>query len=122
MMNFSILVCDDSAVARKQVIRCLNDCITADIRQAINGVDALALLKEQHFDLVCLDLTMPILDGVQVLEHIKAEKMECFVLVISADIQQQMQQRVAQLGVIGFIEKPVSKIILNNILHKFGIY
>ena len=65
MMNFSILVCDDSAVARKQVIRCLNDCITADIRQAINGVDALALLKEQHFDLVCLDLTMPILDGVQ---------------------------------------------------------
>lgn len=121
-MNFSILVCDDSAVARKQVIRCLNDCINADIRQAINGVDALALLKEQHFDLVCLDLTMPILDGVQVLEHIKAEKMECFVLVISADIQQQMQQRVAQLGVIGFIEKPVGKIILNNILHKFGIY
>ena len=121
-MNFSILVCDDSAVARKQVMRCLNDCITADIRQAINGVDALALLKEQHFDLVCLDLTMPILDGVQVLEHIKAEKMECFVLVISADIQQQMQQRVAQLGVIGFIEKPVGKIILNNILHKFGIY
>ncbi|WP_372760098.1 response regulator [Pseudoalteromonas sp.] len=122
MTKFSVLVCDDSAVARKQVIRCLNDCIAADIRQAATGVEALALLAQQHFDLVCLDLTMPELDGVQVLEHIKATKKECFVLIISADVQQQMQQRVLQLGAINFIEKPLSKMSLRHTLHKFGIY
>lgn len=122
MMKFSILVCDDSAVARKQVVRCLNECIDADIQQAINGANALDLLRAQNFDLLCLDLTMPEVDGIQVLETIKTEKIECFVLVISADIQEKMKQRVAQLGAIDFIDKPINKSSLNEILHKFGIH
>ncbi|KPZ54264.1 response regulator [Pseudoalteromonas sp. S3776] len=122
MMKFSILVCDDSTVARKQVVRCLNECVNADIQQAANGADALELLRLQQFDLLCLDLTMPEVDGVQVLERIKAEKIECFVLVISADIQQQMKQKVAQLGAIDFINKPINKSALSEVLHKFGIH
>jgi len=122
MMKFSILVCDDSTVARKQVVRCLNECVTADIQQAVNGANALELLRMQQFDLLCLDLTMPEVDGVQVLERIKAEKIECFVLVISADIQQQMKQKVAKLGAIDFIIKPINKSALNEVLHKFGIH
>lgn len=121
-MKFSILVCDDSTVARKQVVRCLNECVNADIQQAANGADALELLRLQQFDLLCLDLTMPEVDGVQVLERIKAEKIECFVLVISADIQQQMKQKVAQLGAIDFINKPINKSALSEVLHKFGIH
>lgn len=121
-MRFSILVCDDSTVARKQVVRCLNECIDADIQQATNGKEALALLHQEHFDLVCLDLTMPEVDGIEVLEQVKANKIESYVLVISADIQQKMQARVAQLGAIDFIHKPISKTQLNAVLHKFGIY
>ncbi len=121
-MKFSILVCDDSAVARKQVVRCLNECIDAQIQQATNGAHALELLRAQSFDLLCLDLTMPEVDGIQVLETIKIEKIECFVLVISADIQEKMKQRVAQLGAIDFIDKPINKSNLNEILHKFGIH
>ena len=106
-MNFSILVCDDSTVARKQVIRCLQQCIDADIQQATNGAQAIELLKTNRFDLLCLDLTMPEIDGVGVLEYIKTNKIECFVLVISADIQEKMKLRVAQLGAIDFINKPI---------------
>ena len=121
-MRFSILVCDDSLVARKQVIRCLNQCIDADIQQAVNGKEALEQLRQKQFDLVCLDLTMPEVDGIEVLEHIKAEKIESYVLVISADIQQKMKLRVAQLGAIDFINKPIQKNTLDDVLHKFGIY
>ena len=121
-MNFSVLVCDDSTVARKQVVRCLNECIDADIKQAKNGKEALELMKTQSFDLLCLDLTMPEVDGVQVLEAIKAQKIECFVLVISADIQEQMKLRVTQLGAIDFIRKPIDKPRLKEVLHKFGIH
>ena len=110
--NFSVLVCDDSNVARKQ----------ADIKQASNGREALALLRQQNFDLLCLDLTMPEVDGVAVLETIKAEKIECFVLVISADIQTEMKQRVAKLGAIDFIDKPIELVRLKTTLHKFGIH
>lgn len=122
IMNFSILVCDDSTVARKQVIRCLQQCLNADIQQAINGAKAIELFKTNHFDLLCLDLTMPEVDGIEVLEHIKASKIECFVLVISADIQDKMKQRVVQLGAIDFVNKPIDKIRMNDILHKFGIH
>ena len=120
--NFSILVCDDSSIARKQVVRCLGNCLSADIQQATNGQEALALLREQNFDLLCLDLTMPELDGVAVLETIKAEKIECFVIVISADIQAQMKQKVASLGAIDFIDKPIDIVRLKATLHKFGIH
>jgi two-component system chemotaxis response regulator CheY len=122
MVRFSILVCDDSTVARKQVIRCLNECIDADIQQATNGKEALEQLHHGQFDLVCLDLTMPEVDGIAVLEQVKANKIESYVLVISADIQQKMRERVAQLGAIDFIHKPINKTQLNDVLHKFGIY
>ena len=122
MVRFSILVCDDSTVARKQVIRCLNECIDSDIQQATNGKEALEQLHHGQFDLVCLDLTMPEVDGIAVLEQVKANKIESYVLVISADIQQKMRERVAQLGAIDFIHKPINKTQLNEALHKFGIY
>jgi CheY-like chemotaxis protein len=122
IMNFSILVCDDSTVARKHVIRCLQQCVDADIQQAVNGAQAIELLKTHNFDLLCLDLTMPEVDGVQVLEYIKANEIECFVLVISADIQDKMKRRVAELGAIDFINKPVDKSRVSEILHKFGIH
>ncbi len=122
MVRFSILVCDDSTVARKQVVRCLNECIDADIHQAKNGKEALEQLHHGQFDLLCLDLTMPEVDGIEVLEQVKANKIETYVLVISADIQQKMRERVAQLGAIDFIHKPTNKIQLNDVLHKFGIY
>ena len=122
MMRFSILVCDDSTVARKQVMRCLKECIDADIQQATNGKEALEQLRQRHFDLLCLDLTMPEVDGIAVLEQVKANKIETYVLVISADIQQKMRERVAQLGAIDFIHKPINKTQLNEVLHKFGIY
>ena len=121
-MRFSILVCDDSTVARKQVMRCLKECIDADIQQATNGKEALEQLRQRHFDLLCLDLTMPEVDGIAVLEQVKANKIESYVLVISADIQQKMRERVAQLGAIDFIHKPINKTQLNEVLHKFGIY
>ncbi|MEH6555871.1 response regulator [Pseudoalteromonas tetraodonis] len=122
MMRFSILVCDDSTVARKQVMRCLKECIDADIQQATNGKEALEQLRQRYFDLLCLDLTMPEVDGIEVLEQIKISKIESYVLVISADIQQKMQARVAQLGAIDFIHKPINKTQLSTVLHKFGIY
>ncbi|NNG43489.1 response regulator [Pseudoalteromonas sp. NEC-BIFX-2020_002] len=121
-MNFSVLVCDDSTVARKQVVRCINECLSANIMQAKNGREALELMQIHSFDLLCLDLTMPEVDGVQVLECIKKSSIECFVLVISADIQAEMKQRVANLGAIDFINKPIDKVRLNEILHKFGIH
>jgi CheY-like chemotaxis protein len=120
-MSFSILVCDDSKVARKQVVRCLSTSLDAEIAQVENGVQALRFLLGKQVDLLCLDLTMPELDGVGVLQGIKEKKIETFVVVISADIQPEMKERVMKLGAIDFIEKPVSPQYLLNLLTQYGI-
>lgn len=120
-MSFPILVCDDSMVARKQVVRCFKAYEDFEIHQATNGREAVAILAQQEVGLLCLDLTMPELDGIGVLEYIRDHKIECFVVVISADIQPEMKQRVMSLGALTFLEKPVSPSELHEILHKFGI-
>ncbi|AZZ99182.1 response regulator [Pseudoalteromonas sp. R3] len=120
-MSYSVLVCDDSVVARKQVIRCLSGMLDADICQATNGREALDVLATRHIDLVCLDLTMPEMDGIAVLEAIKRQVIETYVVVISADIQGEMKARVAKLGALEFLEKPVKPDALQATLSRFGI-
>ncbi len=120
-MALPVLICDDSLLARKQVRKSLPDTFDAEFQTASNGLEALSILRQQEIGLVFLDLTMPELDGVGVLEAIKAERIDCFVIVISADIQPEMQKRVMELGALAFVQKPVSEEKLGGILKQYGL-
>ncbi|WJG08682.1 response regulator [Aliiglaciecola sp. LCG003] len=121
-MSFPVLICDDSAIARKMAKRSLPDDFASEVHLACNGHEALAKLQERHFALMLLDLTMPQLDGIGVLEEIKRHSIEVFVIVVSGDIQPEMKKRVAQLGALDFIEKPVDADKLLKILNRFGLH
>ena len=120
-MALPVLICDDSILARKQVRKSLPESFDAEFQTAANGLEALAILRSQEIGLVFLDLTMPELDGIGVLEAIKAENIDCFVIVISADIQPEMQKRVMELGALAFIQKPASAAKLADVMHKYGL-
>jgi len=120
-MALPVLICDDSILARKQVRKSLPESFDAEFQTAANGLEALAILRSQEIGLVFLDLTMPELDGIGVLEAIKAENIDCFVIVISADIQPEMQKRVMELGALAFIHKPVNEEKLSGILKQYGL-
>ena len=120
-MALPVLICDDSLLARKQVRKSLPESFDAEFQTAGNGLEALAILRAQEIGLVFLDLTMPELDGIGVLEAIKAEHIDCFVIVISADIQPEMQKRVMELGALAFIQKPASAAKLADVMHKYGL-
>ncbi|MGF1684010.1 response regulator [Photobacterium minamisatsumaniensis] len=118
-MSTSILICDDSALARKQMARALPSSIKADVTFAVNGKEAIEALNSRKFDLMFLDLTMPVMDGYQTLEamqlsgkHLNDTK----VIVVSGDIQPQAQTRVKALGAIEFLKKPIDKAQLKAIL------
>lgn len=114
----SILICDDSLMARKQIARCLPQDLEADVYFAKHGEEALKLLREDKGDLLLLDLNMPVMDGYQTLEEINKRRLQTKVVVISGDIQEQAHQRVMQLGVVDFIEKPVTTEMLTHVLQK----
>ncbi len=120
-MALPVLICDDSLLARKQVRKSLPESFDAEFQTAGNGLEALAILRAQEIGLVFLDLTMPELDGIGVLEAIKAEGIDCFVIVISADIQPEMKKRVMELGALAFIHKPVNEEKLHSILKQYGL-
>ncbi len=49
-MTYSVLICDDSALARKQMARSLPTSLNAEITFAVNGIDALEKLAEQNLN------------------------------------------------------------------------
>ena len=119
-MGFNILVCDDSALARKMARSNLPTGFAETIYEVSNGMDALEVLAHHTIDLVLLDLTMPILGGISVLSEIKHRQLETFVIVVSGDIQPMMQEKVMSLGALSFIEKPIKQDELKALLHRFG--
>jgi len=120
-MSLSVLICDDSNLARKQVLRSLPDSLSANAQLATNGAEALELLNEKPFDVLFLDLTMPIVDGLGVLQGIKDAGISLKVFVISADIQPEMQNKVLELGALAFLRKPVQLDVLNSHLQQHNL-
>jgi len=120
-MSISILICDDSNFARKQVLRALPADLQANVSQAVHGEEAIQMIRENNIELLFLDLTMPIMDGYSVLEHLKKTDTNCFVIVVSGDIQPDAVERVKKLGAIGFLKKPVNKQEIESLLIEFGL-
>ena len=105
MSTVPLLICDDSNMARKQILRALPEDWPVSVMQACNGQEALELLRQARFDLLLLDLTMPILDGFGVLAAIQAEGIDVKVIVVSGDVQEEAVRRVTELGALAFLKK-----------------
>ena len=120
-MAVSALVVDDSPIARKMLIKALPPDWDIEITQAANGIEALAAYRAGHVDVMFLDLTMPDMDGYQVLETLRKEDLNCLVIVVSADVQEKAQERVLAMGAIAFIRKPITAEGLRDVLKQYGV-
>ncbi len=116
-----ILICDDSAMARKQMARSLPPQWTGHITFADNGMEGLSAIRKGLGELVFLDLNMPELDGYSVLETLRKEGIKTRVVVVSGDIQPQAYKRVMALGAAAFIKKPVDRQKITDILAQLQI-
>ncbi|MFT5636606.1 MAG: chemotaxis protein CheY-P-specific phosphatase CheC/CheY-like chemotaxis protein [Cognaticolwellia sp.] len=121
-MPTSLLICDDSTMAQKQVARSLPYGWNVDITFATNGIEAIAAIKAGKGDILLLDLNMPEMDGYQVLETILKQDLPTLAIVISGDIQPEAHQRVKGLGALDFIKKPVDKSKLTEVLSAYGVF
>ncbi|WP_426417728.1 response regulator [Aestuariirhabdus sp. LZHN29] len=120
-MSCSILICDDSSMARKQLARALPQNLDAQISFVTNGEEALSALENGDGEILFLDLTMPILDGYGTLEAIKQRGISSKVIVVSGDIQPKARQRVMELGAHGFIKKPASAETLAKVIEQLHV-
>jgi len=120
-MSVPVIICDDSAVARKSLARALPAGWDVTLTLASGGAEALSAIREGKGDILFLDLTMPEVDGFAVLEAIRREDLPTMVIVVSGDIQPESQRRVAQLGAVAFLKKPVNSEELTTVLRDYGV-
>ncbi|MCM0082407.1 response regulator [Geomonas sp. Red32] len=109
-----ILVVDDSMVARMCHIASIPKDQGHEIAEASDGLSALEAFRAMEPDVTFLDLTMPGMNGLDVLAAIKEDYPNAVVIVCTADIQRQTLEMVEKLGAFGVLSKPCSKEVLQE--------
>lgn len=114
LAELSILIVDDDELNRYTLARRLTRDGFAKFGMAGNGVEALAALRQDKFDLVLLDIMMPELDGFGVLEAMKADPALAGipVIVISANDDNTKFMRAIELGAMDYLAKPFDPVLL----------
>jgi len=101
-----ILIADDHSIVReglKQYVKTLDEVKLID--EAVNGDEAWAKIKADNYDLVILDVAMPGMSGLDVLEKIKSRNLNTRVLILSVYPQEQFAVRAIKMGAMGYISK-----------------
>lgn len=105
------LVVDDSKISRKWLIEMIPKKIVenAEIIEGCDGEEAITLYEKHRPDVIFLDITMPVVDGIEALERIRAINPEALVVMISADRQKSTKEKVLSLGASAIISKPIDE-------------
>ena len=109
LATLRILVADDNSV-NLAVARAVLEAIGADIVTAHDGGQALERLRESAFDLVLMDVHMPVMDGVEAVRRLRAGeagRVDMPVIALTADAGTGEQERLTALGFDGLQSKPV---------------
>ncbi len=106
-MKARILVVDDEAEIRRSV-RMILEYEGYDVQEASSGPEGLALIEKEPPDLVFLDIKMPGVDGLEVLQKVKQTNETLPVVIISGHGTVSTAVEATKLGAFDFIEKPLA--------------
>ena len=101
-----IMIVDDAAFMRMMIKENLKKTGFSDFVEAGNGEEAVTLFAETKPDLVLLDITMPVKDGLTALQEIRASDSAARIIMCSAMGQESMVIEAVKMGALDFIVKP----------------
>lgn len=108
-MAYSILIVDDESNQRlmiEQALRSLGD--DWQFSTAASGREALAALEGPHPDLIITDYHMPLMNGIELIQHIRAKSQCTRIILITAYSSPELSDEALHLGVNHYLTKPVS--------------
>ncbi len=104
--NSRIMVIDDSPMVYKAVKRALEPEGYQLLDQAFNGQEGLEKINANNPDLIILDITMPVMDGLETAEVLFKKKPQAKVIMLSAMGDEELINKAKMLGVKAFLTKP----------------
>lgn len=101
----TILVVDDSAVDRRYVGGILEKKFQWTLQFAANGVEALAQMKSNRPDLIVTDLTMPMMDGLELVRHLRQHQPDVPVILMTAYGSEALAIEALEQGAASYVPK-----------------
>lgn len=104
-----VLIVDDDKNVNEFLCRVMKTRLNCRVESAMNGIDAVAYLNTEVVDLILLDVSMPIVSGVEVLEIVRNDERlkHIPVVMITANKEKEIASRLVELGIMGYILKPL---------------
>ena len=122
--TLTMLVADDDATHR-EVLRTLLEEWGYAVREAVDGEHAVALCREQSFDLVLMDVRMPKKSGLEALKEIKVHNPAVPVLIMTAFSDVAAAVEAIKSGAYDYLTKPLDfeklKVVLRNVFAHVGL-
>ncbi len=113
-----ILVVDDSRTSRKILRGLLESAGHEVVGEATNGLEGYDMYSNLKPDIVTLDITMPVLDGIEALKKIKGDFPDAKVVMVTAAGQKSKMVEAVQNGASEFVSKPFEPDGLKAIISK----
>jgi signal transduction histidine kinase/CheY-like chemotaxis protein len=118
-----VLVAEDNAINLKLITRTLVK-LGLQVEVAVNGREALERLKKESFDLVLMDIQMPVMDGLTAVEGLRefeerGDRKRIPVIALTAHAIQGYRERCLAAGMDGYLTKPIDRNELNLCLQRW---
>jgi len=120
-MPINIMIADDHSMVReglKQLLELDGDIVVN--AEASNGKMCIDILDEIQTDVLLLDINMPVLNGLQVLQHLKENKKKVKVLILTIHNEVEYLMKAVEIGVDGYVLKDSDSSLLKKAI--FSIY
>jgi two-component system, chemotaxis family, chemotaxis protein CheY len=104
-----VLVVDDSQTVRQEIARALTEAGFGAV-EASDGLIGLRLAQEQKFSLIILDVNMPRMNGLEMLERLRLDwaTANVPVVILTTEAEERMIERARKAGAKGWLIKPVT--------------
>lgn len=120
-MGINILIVDDSSVMRTMILKTLrmSGLSLDNVFEASNGMEGLEVLGKEWLDLVILDINMPVMNGEDMMKHMRAnpEMRDIPVVVISSEGSKPRVEGLIKMGAT-FVHKPFTPELIRNAVNK----
>ncbi len=104
----TLLIVDDSPIARQILRKCLPKDADFTVLEACDGRDAIEKFQLFRPAITFMDMTMPVMDGFEAIAEIRRIDPKAVIIAATANIQPKARKRIADLGALMLLPKPVN--------------
>lgn len=112
-----VLLADDSPMARRLISHLL-EMSNSDVTCVENGIDAVARAQDESFDVVLMDVEMPLLDGIEAVKLLRSKGYVRAIVAVSALSDPDVRERALLAGCDDFLPKPIDREMLKTVINR----